>query len=186
MCTFVGHSLAGGSIALSQHSLGNRIRWTTLFAIVLISNLPDVDLLFGYVVGNPNRYHHFWTHSLVFALLVGLLFGFGYWGFKRKAGIRTGCIVFSIVLSHVALDFFTKDTSSPYGIQLFWPISREFFISPISLFRDVSKASTSRAFLGSLFCWHNLWTVLFELAIFGPVLIWIGFRQRLRKRGELE
>jgi len=183
MCTPVGHTIAGYTVFISQYHSGSKNRWINIIVVLLFSNLPDVDLLFGYVVGNPNQYHHLWTHSLAFVLGVGSLFGLGYWVFMRRGGLRVGCIVSCVVLSHIVLDFFTKDTSFPYGIQLFWPMSQKFFISPITIFRDVSKASSSGAFLGSLFCWHNLWTVLVELVLLGPPLVWILLRYRVRKDG---
>ena len=186
MCTPVGHSLVGYTILLSRHDKNGRGWWMVVFSAMVISNLPDVDFLFGYIVGHPNQYHHLWTHSLVFALLAGLFFGFGYRVFKRRAGIRVGFLVFAVILSHVVLDLFTKDTSPPYGMQLFWPVSRGFFISPVTIFREVSKSSASGTFLKSLFCWHNLWTVLSEVGLLGIPLGFVLFRRREGKNGVLE
>ena len=181
MCTPIGHSIAGCSIVSGQQGRTGPARWILLIAIIMASNLPDIDFVFGYIAGNPNLYHHLWTHSLFFMLMSGVIFGIAYRVLEGKGGFKAGLVVCCIVFSHLVLDFITGDSSTPYGMQLFWPVSRDFFISPITLFRDVSKASSSQAFLGSLFCWHNAWTVLLEVAILGPfylgVRLWRSFRK---------
>jgi hypothetical protein len=46
---------------------GKRIHLPWLFVFILLcANVPDVDFLFGFAAGNPNLYHHMWTHSLAF------------------------------------------------------------------------------------------------------------------------
>lgn len=173
MCTPLGHSIVGYSVAMNQSGIEIRkIGWMILH-VVLFANLPDIDLLVGYAVGNPNRYHHLWTHSLGFVILAGLLYGISYALLKKKNGLKAGLIISGIVFSHIVLDFFSKDTRVPYGMPLFWPISEKFYLSPVTLFLDINKASSSDAFLGSLFCLHNLWTLLFEVAVMTPLLVWI-------------
>ncbi len=144
-----------------------------LFFIVLVANLPDIDFLFGWSVGNPNRYHHLWTHSIVFAVLTGVVISAIYTVIRNKNGLKMGGIAAGIVGSHLVLDFFSKDTRVPSGMPLFWPISSKYFLSPVVLFQDVHKASSNDAFFGSLVCWHNLWTLLIELAILMPLAIWM-------------
>ena len=173
MCTPLGHVLAGYAV-LSRTSVSTiPSRWMMLFFVVLVANLPDIDFLFGWSVGNPNRYHHLWTHSIVFAVLTGVVVGAVYTVFTHKNGFKIGVVAASIVGSHLVLDFFSKDTRVPSGMPLFWPISDKYYLSPVVLFQDVHKASSNEAFLGSLVCWHNLWTLLIELAILMPLAIWM-------------
>jgi inner membrane protein len=173
MCTPIGHALAGYAV-LSRTSVSRtQSRWMMLFFIVLVANLPDIDFLFGWSVGNPNRYHHLWTHSIVFAVLTGVVVGAVYSLFSRKNGLKMGGVATGIVGLHLVLDFLSKDTRAPNGMPLFWPISGKYFLSPVVLFLDVHKASSNEAFFGSLFCWHNLWTLLIELAILMPPAIWM-------------
>lgn len=183
MCTTIGHSLVGYAIFLRSFSYERWKGWQVLLLVLIMANIPDIDLLFGYVAGNPNLYHHFWTHSLVFVLGIGGLLGLLYRVITRRRCFKVGFLMICIMLSHIIMDFFTKDTSSPYGIQLLWPVSQKFYISPVTIFRDVSKASSSNAFLESLFCWHNFWTVLLEVVLFGPMLIWAVFRKRTPENG---
>ena len=182
MCTPVGHSLVGYGILAHRSELGIQTRWVMLINVVLISNLPDVDFLFGWAAGNPNQYHHLWTHSLAFVLITGGLYGLGYGLFTRKNGLRVGAVVSAVVFSHLVLDYFSKDTRVPQGMPVFWPVSHAFFLSPVSLFSDVYKASSNSAFLGSLLCWHNLWTLLLEVAVLMPFVAWWIIRHRKRSK----
>jgi len=72
--TSVGHALAGASILLTSSKRRKKLGILQWVVVFLLANLPDVDFLFGYVAGNPSRYHHLWTHSLTFAIGIGVLF----------------------------------------------------------------------------------------------------------------
>jgi len=184
MCSPVGHTFLGYSVSLDSSVFVKWRKWWIIILIIFMSNLPDIDFCFGYLKGDPNLYHHQWTHSLTFVFAVALLFGLGYRLFTRKPGLKVGCIVAVILISHLLLDIFCKDTRVPYGIQLFWPMSQKFFISPMTFLRDVSKASSNRAFLSSLFCWHNFWTVMTEVAVLGPILLSVWVWRRKKRSGE--
>jgi len=171
MCTFVGHTLFGSVVGLNRTRFLGEKWWMIAIWLFLLANLPDIDLLFGYMVGRPTEYHHLWTHSLTFVFLVGLLFGFGTWKLKGQDGFKAGLTASMIVGSHVVADFLALDRGELKGIQLFWPMSTNYYISKWIVFQDVVKASTSRAFVGSLFCRHNLNTVLTEIVILGPILL---------------
>ena len=103
MCTPLGHVLAGYAV-LSRTSVSTiPSRWMMLFFVVLVANLPDIDFLFGWSVGNPNRYHHLWTHSIVFAVLTGVVVGAVYTAVTHKNGFKIGVVAASIVGSHLVL-----------------------------------------------------------------------------------
>jgi membrane-bound metal-dependent hydrolase YbcI (DUF457 family) len=185
MCTPVGHSLIGYSIFLTLKKPGIKRSWYLPMAAVFLTSLPDIDLIFGYCTGDPNRYHHCWTHSIGFAILVGLILAAGSRFAIKGYSLYFGFAGFILILSHILLDFFTKDTSIPFGMQVLWPINQSFYLSSCTIFREVTKASSSPMFLRSLFCWHNLMTVLMEMILLGPVLVisWTGFRMKRRTTG---
>jgi inner membrane protein len=170
MCTPAGHTLMGIAVGRSLPKTSGKKFWLSLAGIFVFANLPDVDFLLGIPAGNPNRYHHGWTHSLGFVLIVMLLSSLLSLGLKKR--LDWAWILFSglIVLSHLLLDYFTIDRRAPYGIQLFWPISKQYMISPIVLFQDVQKSSTNMTFIPSLFSIHNGVTVLTEVLILGPMV----------------
>ena len=179
MCTPIGHSLAG--IAVFFHKKRFNINIRLILMTLILANLADLDFIFGWVSGDPNQYHHQWTHSLFFMFSIAIIVCAGRWLLSRPHYFKSGIYVGAVLGSHVLLDFFTKDRSFPYGMQLFWPVSNEFFISPLTVFDDVNKASSNTDFIPSLFCRHNLMTVLLEVLILSPVLISILFLQYRRR-----
>ena len=179
MCTPIGHSLAGLAVCFYQKRVTVNMRLVLI--TLLLANLADLDFIFGWVSGNPNQYHHRWTHSLFFILSIAIIVCAGLRLMRRPHYFKRGIYVGAVLGSHIVLDFFTRDRSFPYGVQLFWPVSNEFIISPVTVFHDVSKASSSTDFIPSLFCHHNLMTVLLEILILSPVLISILFLKYRRR-----
>jgi membrane-bound metal-dependent hydrolase YbcI (DUF457 family) len=173
MSTPFGHSLLGGAILkgfTSRHT--PTPGWLFMAAVVLIyANLPDIDLLFGAVKGNPNLVHHQWTHSLFFCLVAGMGSGLVYGAVRGINGFRPGIVLSLILLSHLLLDMLTRDSSPPYGIQLLWPVDMRYYIFPLTPLPDVYKASSNKAFFSALFSMHNLKTAAVELLACGPLLL---------------
>ena len=69
----VGHSLAGYLIYLGAERDTSLYRWKLILLYVFAANLPDLDILPGFLMGLPNRYHHGISHSLGFAILAGMV-----------------------------------------------------------------------------------------------------------------
>jgi membrane-bound metal-dependent hydrolase YbcI (DUF457 family) len=146
-----------------------------------LANLADIDFIPGLFYGNPNRYHHGVTHSFGVALVVGFLLGiyfyFGQHQFWAPFGFAT-----VVYFSHVFLDYLTIDPSRPAGVPIWWPISSKYFISPIAVFSDVRKDSSTTTFLQSLFVTHNGITVLREIIILGPLVVVVMFFKKLHRK----
>ena len=71
----IGHTAAGLAIhdvyAKGRSALG---LWKTLALVIVLTNLPDIDVLVGLIVhGNGNFFHRGPTHSLLFALIMAFL-----------------------------------------------------------------------------------------------------------------
>ena len=116
----IGHT----AIGFTTHSFCNENesssgRWKVLLGILILANLPDVDVLLGIIfMGNGNVFHRGPTHSLIFALIGGFLASrvCRLWPQLPKFSFR---ICFLFILSHVVADFVF--TNSP--ISFFWPIT---------------------------------------------------------------
>jgi len=116
--------IAHSAIGFTAHNLcsgdeSGLTRWKALAGTVLLSNLPDVDVLLGIVFyGNGNVFHRGPTHSLAFALIGGFLASmvWGLWPQLPKLSFK---ISFLLILSHVLADLVL--TSSP--VSFFWPIT---------------------------------------------------------------
>jgi len=167
----IGHSLTGYIIyrATSDKYVTHQT-WHTVLFYLLCANLPDLDFLPGFLVGEPNRFHHGISHSFGFSILFGLLVSLFLYGRKSEGFLRNFLIFFSLYFSHVFLDYLADDTSLPYGEPLWWPISSRYYISTISIFTDIHRASSSGLFITSLINLHNLWAVTVEFLVFLPVV----------------
>ncbi len=176
----VGHSLAGYLIYLGAEGEVSLRRWKIVLLYLFCANLPDLDFLPGLLVGLPNRYHHGVSHSLGLAILAGLAVVFyRLWLGKGKL-LRSFSITFGLYFGHVLLDCLIADTSPPYGVQLLWPLSSRYIISPILIFPTVYKANTSGAFLASLLHPGNLKLIGVELLYFLPLVAAAQFVLRRR------
>ena len=167
----VGHSLSGYLIYLGAERKRSLRGWKIILLYLLCANLPDLDILPGYLLGRPNLYHHGISHSVGLAVAVGLVAaGAVYWKRRQGAG-RVFLIAFGLYFGHVLLDTLIVDTTPPYGVQLLWPMSGKYYISPILIFPTVYKADTSGAFLNSLFHSGNLLLIGVELLYFVPLIL---------------
>ncbi len=93
-------------------------RWRLAAFVIMIANLPDIDVLIGLLFcGNGNAIHRGPTHSLIFALVMGYLVSRA-WKLRPnipRVSFWNGSF---LILSHVVADYFF--TSSP--ISFFWPL----------------------------------------------------------------
>jgi membrane-bound metal-dependent hydrolase YbcI (DUF457 family) len=115
--------LGHAAIGLAVWDLSARERfvsapWKAFLFIVVLANLPDLDVLFGLLYcGNGSAFHRGPTHSLLFAF-VGGFFMYNVWArwFKEvKIGLGESILV---ILSHVAADW-ALTTSA---VSWFWPL----------------------------------------------------------------
>ena len=143
---------------------------------VAAANVPDLDFVPGILIGDPGRFHHGPSHSLTAALVGGLLLSFLLVKMLRgrisssKIWICCSCSL----LFHPFLDYFSMDTSEPYGVPLFWPLVETYFISPISLFLDIQRDQSSvRTFADTLFNPNNGRAAIVEFFFSGMVLLLI-------------
>jgi hypothetical protein len=114
----VGHL----AIGLAAHELGSDrsafSRWKVFAAILVLTNLPDIDVVLGLLLQwNGSAFHRGPTHSLLFALIMGLVASraakFSTW--MPRLGFWS-CV--ALILSHVAADALL----SPSAVSFFWPL----------------------------------------------------------------
>jgi membrane-bound metal-dependent hydrolase YbcI (DUF457 family) len=92
--------------------------WKTLICVVVLANLPDVDVLLGLLLkSNGNVFHRGPTHSLLFALVSGFVASRCFKVLPGLPALRFPCAFF-LVLSHLVADALL--TSSP--VSFFWPL----------------------------------------------------------------
>lgn len=178
----VAHSLMGYAIAEATNVRLSEKKWINVFVFVALANLPDVDYLPGFLLGQPNLFHHRWVHSLGFALLIGLLGSLILWQRHRKGILQkitdgkagqfwpAFLVISAAVFSHCVLDLLTEDTSLPYGMMLLWPFEWSFYDVSWSLFPSTHKSNQSVTFFASVLQWYNIKLALREFLIMAPIV----------------
>jgi inner membrane protein len=169
----IGHALAGIACQQARPGFFLKNRWLDAAVFVILANLPDGDFLPGFLQGFPNRYHHGIFHSFGAMLLVSAAITAVFFRRKKKPfGFFT--MVFSVLASHLVLDFLTLDFTPPYGLPLFWPLSSEYFIDASPIFSNITRSSHSADFFSSLFSRHNLKAALLEIGILGGAILLVA------------
>ncbi len=178
MCSPVGHSLAGYALYLACNKncklIGN---WNKIILYISAANAPDLDFIPGIFLGDANRFHHGISHTLGFSLLFALCM----YMIPRFRAIKYFAIFFSLYFGHVVIDFLTADSSTPFGVMLFWPFTQRYFISSFSLFSDIHHL-----FLSDLFDLHNVKAMVWEAVFFLSIIALLTFVRKIRKESLFE
>jgi membrane-bound metal-dependent hydrolase YbcI (DUF457 family) len=115
----LGHTaigLAAFETVHKPHSWGSRLRLLTF--ITALSNLPDIDILFGLLInGNGGAFHRGPTHSLLFAIGAGYLTAWLSRRWHQLPSLSAGLCAL-LIFSHVVADLLL--TSAP--VSIFWPL----------------------------------------------------------------
>lgn len=174
MASPVGHTLAGYlgyrliPLRFSQ-PLSQKWAW----GAVVLANLPDLDFLPGLLIGDAFAFHRRESHTLIAAIAVGSLVALGVRSARRwqpptaqhlpLRGLWWGLWAVAVYLGHLCLDLLMVDPKPPFGLQLFWPFSDAFVVSPIAIIPGLQ--------FHPVLSWHNLMVVGIEILWLVP-LIW--------------
>ncbi len=186
MPTPAAHGLAGYALVLFFDHRFARTRSGNLFALLtgaVFGSLADADFIVAALTTSPMWQHHYFSHSIPFALgtipLCFLLFRtsrFRPFVKKSQCVWRFACMLGAVYSTHLLLDYFTQDSSIPVGIPLFWPFSHDHFIAPVEIFYSIHRGSVE-----NLFGPHNRTAFLRELAVMAPVALIAYVIARARK-----
>jgi inner membrane protein len=173
-----GHTLIGlcGFLMTQRNVIPQKQLWL-LGGCVLLSLLPDFDVVPGLLLGDPRLFHRQGSHSVTAAVLVGLLIGcLARW--CRLNGRWWGIWGGSLYLSHVILDTFVDDPSPPFGVQLLWPFSNDYFISSVTPLPRFDYFDPDVGFIQTMLSVHNLMAMIQEITVLAPFLAIAWYRQR--------
>ncbi len=185
----IGHTLAGlCGFYLAYPHIPKTHRIPLLVTAIFVSNSPDLDILAGLILHqDPTILHRQGTHSFIVAILLGCLVTIMTRTFNLKQWNWLGIWLTGLYTSHIFLDLLVADGMAPYGLQAFFPISRDYFISPLTIFNGFDYAEPGLSMLQSMMTFNNLIGVLKELAILAPSawLAW-GFAMKAQKQASLQ
>jgi membrane-bound metal-dependent hydrolase YbcI (DUF457 family) len=167
----VAHGLLGASVGEALRRPGRPRRWRLLLTCALLGVCPDFDYALNWLRISGGGWHHGFTHSIAFALLLGLVTAV-VWGDRSARGV----ILFgAATVSHTLLDLLITESR---GVALWWPFTdRRYKLGlpgPVDYnWSDASVWAWAVDVLGISFI---------ELAIFGPVLLAVLLVRRLSSR----
>lgn len=170
MSSPVGHSLAGYLLYYFKVKGAQPKRDILLFvAALLVANFPDLDFLPGFIIDQPNRYHHGISHSFGVALFVSLFMAWVINLLKKQSLAKNFLFFLSVYSSHLLLDFISVDSRPPAGIPVFWPLSSQYMILAKPILPPIRHShldnATSVQLLVDVFSMHNLYVIFFEFSI---------------------
>ncbi|HLD50258.1 MAG TPA: metal-dependent hydrolase [bacterium] len=111
------HAVAGYTVY--HGSAKEKPDWELAVSCIVLANAADLDFIPGILVGNPDLFHHSFTHSFTAAAVTGLLFALAAKIWKKREFMRTFLISSLAYSTHVALDFLLDRSALP----LFWPLT---------------------------------------------------------------
>lgn len=170
MATPIAHASAGlACLALVHLALPGRLQRPmtgAALACVVAACAPDLDIAASLAfTGHPTTWHSGPTHTVAFALLVGLLAAFA---LRRRADGPVLALALGLATaSHVLVDFLTGPDwgwHRSFGVPALWPWITERLNSPLTVFRGVKHGSVAIWFNA-----HNLTTAASELIFALPV-----------------
>lgn len=152
----LAHAFLGGSLTAAAWPVKPPAGFRRgLVAGAVLGICPDFDYLLNWARVFGPGWHHGFTHSVVFALVVGIAAS---WVFGVR-GWRGVLVCTAAVLSHPLLDYLLTDSR---GVALGWPVTNHRFKLGIE-WSYYQFAAGSRGWIGFV----KLSVI--ELLMFGPV-----------------
>lgn len=118
MCTDWTHAFAG--VAIARLATGRRMPWLYWGLAAFLPVVPDFDVFSIHAYDNSPLAHRGLTHSLFFALALGLLAAAPTFRKFRVPLLDLWGLFFVVTASHGILDVMNRHTA---GVALFWPFS---------------------------------------------------------------
>ena len=164
----VAHALIGASAAAA---LDRRSAWRFLLLSALLGVCPDFDYLLNLLRVGRGGWHHGFTHSIIFALIVGALTAL-ICGWRSVSGFFA---LSAATVSHTLLDYFMTESR---GVALWWPFTdrRYKFRGP----NPIDYTWSNDTFMDAAI--DILRISLVEVMLFAPVLLFVLLMRKLSKR----
>ena len=132
----------------------------------VFGSLADADFIVAHYTSHPALHHHYFSHSISFALALTAFLWAGLKLLRFASANRWSLILGVAYGTHLLLDYFTEDGSFPYGIPLLWPFTNKHFVAPLSIFYSIHRGDWDAIFSPS-----NLKAISMELAVMIPVTL---------------
>jgi len=172
----VAHGLVGASVVAALRPSDQLVGWKWLAFGAFLGVAPDFDFALNWLGISIGGWHHGFTHSIPFALVVGLMTIV----VLRRWNVRSFLVFGAAYVSHTLLDYALTESR---GVALWWPFTNHRYKlqlpNPIDYTYSVNSFSKAATDL--------LKISLVELLIFAPLLlVVISVRQFVSKRTQFE
>ena len=170
----VAHGLVGAGVVAALLPSAQPGRWKWLAFGAFLGVAPDFDYALNWLRVSRGGWHHGFTHSIPFALVVGLVTII----LLRQWKVRSFLIVTAAYVSHTLLDYMLTESR---GVALWWPFTnyRYKLRLPNPIDYTWSDDSLARAAI------DLLKISLVELLIFAPILLAVvSIRQVANRRAQ--
>ena len=167
----LAHALVGATAAAALSPASRSPQWKLLLIGAFLAVFPDFDYALNLLRISGGGWHHGFTHSIAFALLLGLVTVV----ILREWNVRSFILFSAAAVSHTLLDYLITES---YGVALWWPFTdhRYKLRLPNPIDYTWSDASIWEAGVGVLKI------TLVELLIFAPILLLVILIRRVGSR----
>lgn len=156
----VAHGLIGASVVAALRDPAQTPGWKWLAFGAFLAIAPDFDFALNWLRISWGGWHHGFTHSIPFAVVVGLVTIIA----LRQLKVRSFLVFGGAYVSHTLLDYMLTESR---GVALWWPFTNYRYKlrlpNPIDYTYSVDSFSQAAIDL--------LKISLVELLIFGPILL---------------
>lgn len=112
----VAHGLLGASVAVALRRSSRPRSWKLVLIGSFLGICPDFDYLLNWLRISGGGWHHGFTHSVLFALFLGLVAATVF----REREARSVIIFSAAAGSHAILDLLITESR---GVALWWPLT---------------------------------------------------------------
>ena len=168
----VAHGLVGASVVAALRRSDQPARWKWLALGAFLGVAPDFDYVLNWLRISHGGWHHGFTHSIPFALVVGLATTL----VLRQWELRSFLVVIAAYVSHTLLDFALTESR---GVALWWPFTNHRY--KLRLPNPIDYTWNDDSFSQAAI--DLLKISLIELLMFAPILlVVVSVRQVVSKR----
>ena len=164
----VAHGLLGASVGVALRQTSQSYQWRPLWVSVFLAVCPDFDYVLNWLRISGGGWHHGFTHSILFAFLLGLMTAM----VVGEKTVRSVILYSAVTVSHPLLDFLMTESR---GVALWWPLTDKRYKLGLPNPIDYTWSNVS--------LWHATIDILrislIELIIFAPILLLVVLVRRL-------
>ena len=167
----LAHALVGASAAAALLPASRSRQWKPILIGAFLGVCPDFDYALNFMRISGGGWHHGFTHSIVFAFLLGLLTVV----ILRDWKVRSFILFSAATASHTLLDYLITESR---GVALWWPFTDHRYKLEITNPIDYtwSNASIWEVSAGILK------STLVEFMIFAPIFLMVVLLRRVVSR----